>query len=271
MSLESIIKSIEELDLSKKDLREIIKISTEKKRSLPNLTGPNTRKKKRGKSAWNFFMAKEHNPRPEDIPYKEWRTSMGEKWANMDDEEKQPFNDLAIADKLRIEKEMDDSKEDKSESDGSDSEQPSDIDSGAGVGLEDDAPDFEDEEHPISDETHDEKIITDEEDEEVEEVEEEDEEVELVEPIKPVKNKSEYDHFKEIYVSEHHERKYKKSELKKIWNELEDKSEYQEMAKADKRRYKTQKKEYEIAMKKYEKAQMKSIFGSDSEDLSEDE
>ena len=62
---------------------------------------------------------------------------------------------------------------------------------------------------------------------------------------------------KEIYISEHHDRKYKDKELRSIWKELEDKSEYEEMAKADKRRYNTQMKDYEKAKKKYEKAKLK--------------
>ena len=157
----------------------------------------------------------------------------------------------------------------KSESDGSDTEQPSEIDSGAGVGLEDDAPDFEDEEQHLLDETQDVGEVDIEEDDEQEDDKQEEEE--LVEPIEPVKNKTAYKHFKEIYISEHHDRKYKDKELKSIWKELDDKSEYEEMAKADKRRYNTQMKEYEIAKKKYEKAQMKTIFGSDSEDLSDED
>ena len=122
---------------------------------------------------------------------------------------------------------------------------------GEGVGLEEDAPEFEDEEGG--------------------EEGGEQEEQELVEPIEPVKNKSAYIHFKEIYVSEHHDRKYTDKELRSIWKELEDKSEYEEMAKADKRRFKQQEKDYEKAKKKYEKAKLKMEEGAETEDLTDDE
>ena len=62
MSLESIIKLMSELDLNKKDYREIIKVATEKKKEAPNKTGTTTRKKKdpnapkRGKDVFHVLV-----------------------------------------------------------------------------------------------------------------------------------------------------------------------------------------------------------------------
>ena len=295
MSLESIINSIQELDLTKKDLREIIQVATEKKRNAPNKTGTSTRKKKdpnapkRGKTSFMYWCADYREKHQDEGKFS--AKVLGPIWKEMDDEEKEPFVELATADNERYKSEMEAYK---SESDGSDAEQLSDTDTGAGVGLEDDAPDFEDEDHPLLNETQDVGGLDtgDEEEQEqdedhpllngsdvggldiddLEEEEQEEElEEELVEPIEPVKNKSAYKHFKEIYISEHHDRKYKDKELKSIWKGLEDKSEYEEMAKADKRRYKTQMKDYEIAKKKYEKAKLKIEEGAETDDLSDDD
>ena len=269
MSLESIINSIQELDLTKKDLREIIKVATEKKREAPNKTSSSTRKKKdpnapkRGKTSFMYWCADYREKHQDEGKFS--AKVLGPIWKEMDDEDKEPFVKLAEADNERYKSEMEAYK---SESDGSDTEQPSDTDTGAGVGLEDDAPDFEDDEHPLLNETDVGGLDVDDLEEEQEQEEQEEE---LVEPIEPTKYKNPYKHFKEIYVSEHHERKYKDKELKSIWKDLEDKTEYEEMAKADKRRYNTQMKEYEIAKKKYEKAKLKIEEGADTEDLSDDD
>lgn len=269
MSLESIIKSINDLDLTKKDLREIIKVATEKKKDAPNKTGSKTRKKKdpnapkRGKTSFMYWCADYREKHHDEGKFS--AKVLGPIWKEMDDEDKEPFVKLAEADNERYKSEMEAYK---SESDGSDTEQPSDTDTGAGVGLEDDAPEFEDEDHPLLNETQDVGGLDtgDEEEDEQEEQEEE-----LVEPIKPTKYKNPYNHFKEIYVSEHHDRNYTDKELRSIWKELEDKSEYEEMAKADKRRFKQQEKDYEKAKKKYEKAKLKMEEGAETEDLTDDE
>lgn len=256
MSLESIIKSINDLELTKKDLRDIIKVATEKKKVAPNKTGTTTRKKKdpnapkRGKSSWIYFWNdyREKNECPESTTYREWMKIVGPIWTEMDDEEKQPFVELAAADKLRAKKEKEEYEAGKSESDGSDTESKDESELTAseeeavGVGLEDDAPEFED----GDDETP-------------------------KKPIKPSKNKTDYKHFSENYVLEHSDRKYTGTELKQIWKELEDKSEYKEMAMADKKRFKQQMKNYEKDLKKYEKAQLKIEEGAETEDLTDDE
>lgn len=250
MSLESIIKSINDLDLTKKDLKDIIKAATEKKKYAPNKTGSRTRKKKdpnapkRGKTSFMYWCADYREKHQDEGKFS--AKVLGPIWKEMDDEDKEPFVKLAEADNERYKSEMEAYK---SESDGSDTEKTSDT--GEGVGLEEDAPEFEDEEGG--------------------EEGGEQEEQELVEPIEPVKNKSAYIHFKEIYVSEHHDRKYTDKELRSIWKELEDKSEYEEMAKEDKRRFKQQEKEYEKAKKKYEKAKLKIEEGAETEDLTDDE
>jgi high mobility group protein B3 len=249
MSLESIIKLMSELDLSKKEYREIIKVATEKKKVAPNKTGSTTRKKKdpnapkRGKTSFMYWCADYREKHQDEGKFS--AKVLGPIWSEMDGEEKQPFVDLATADGERYKTEMEAYK---SESDGSDteskdeSELTSSEEEAAGVGLEDDAPEFE-----------------------------EDDEETPKKPIEPSKNKTAYKHFAENYVIEHSDRKYKGNELKQIWKELEDKSDYEEMAKADKKRYKQQMKDYEKDLKKYEKAQLKIEEGAETEDLTDDE
>ena len=254
MSLESIIKSINDLELSKKDLRDIIKVATEKKKVAPNKTGSTSRKKKdpnapkRGKTSFMYWCADYREKHQDEGKFS--AKVLGPIWSEMDNEEKQPFVDLAKVDNERYKSEME---EYKSESDGSDteskdeevkSEEESELtgsdEEAAGVGLEDDAPEFE-----------------------------EDDEETPKKPIEPSKNKSAYKHFAENYVIEHSDRKYKGNELKQIWKELEDKSEYEEMAKADKKRHKQQMKDYEKDNKKYKKAQLKIEEGAETEDLTD--
>jgi len=269
MSLESIINSIQEVDLTKKELREIIQVATEKKRNAPNKTGSSTRKKKdpnapkRGKTSFMYWCADYREKHQGEGKFS--AKVLGPIWKEMDDEEKEPFVELATADNERYKSEMELYK---SESDGSDAEQLSDTDTGAGVRLEDDAPEFEDEEDPLLNGSDDVGGLDI---DDLEEEEQDDNDDELIEPIEPVKYKNPYNHFKEIYISEHHDRKYKDKELKSIWKGLDDKSEYEEMTKADKRRYKLQQKEYDIAMKKYEKAKLKIEEGAETEDLSDDD
>jgi hypothetical protein len=252
MSLESIIKSINELELTKKDLREIIKIATEKKREAPNKIGSKSSKKKdpnapkRGKTSFMYWCADYRENHKDEGKFS--AKVLGPFWSEMDDEEKQPFVELATADNERYKSEMDAYK---SESDGSDteskdvevkSEDESELtgseEEAVGVGLEDDAPDFEDVEVPTK-------------------------------PTEPKKSKNAYKHFAETYVLEHTDRKYKSKELHSIWNELEDKSDYEEMEKEDKKRYKQQKKDYVKDLAKYEKAQLKIEEGAETEDLSD--
>ena len=145
MSLESIIKSINDLELTKKDLRDIIKVATEKKKNAPNKTGSKTRKKKdpnapkRGKSSFMYWCADYREKHQDEGKFS--AKVLGPIWKEMDDEEKEPFVELAEADKERYKSEKEAYK---SESDGSDTETTSDT--GEGVGLEEDAPEFEDEE-----------------------------------------------------------------------------------------------------------------------------
>lgn len=254
MSLESILKTINDLELTKKDLRDIIKVATEKKKVAPNKTGSKTRKKKdpnapkRGKSSYMYWCADYRENHKDEGKFS--AKVLGPIWSEMDDEEKQPFVELATADNERYKTEMEAYK---SDSDGSDTESKDEEvksedesvltasdEEAVGVGLEDDAPDFEDgdEETPKK-------------------------------PIEPAKNKNAYKHFEELYVVEHADRKYKSKELKKIWNELEDKSDYEEMAKADKKRYKQQMKDYEKDLEKYQKAQLKIEEGDETEDLTD--
>ena len=252
MSLESIIKSINDLELTKKDLRDIIKVATEKKREAPNKTGSKTRKKKdpnapkRGKTSFMYWCADYREKHQDEGKFS--AKVLGPIWKEMDDEDKQPFVELANADNERYKSELEAYK---SESDGSDTESKdeevkSDENSeltgseeeAAGVGLEDDAPKFEDVEVPTK-------------------------------PTEPTKNKNAYKHFAETYVLEHTDRKYKSKELKQIWSDLEDKSEYEEMEKEDKKRYKQQMKDYEKDLEKYEKAQLKIEEGAETEDLTD--
>ena len=253
MSLESIIQSINDLELTKKDLRDIIKVATEKKKEAPSKTGSKTRKKKdpnapkRGKTSFMYWCADYREKHKDEGKFS--AKVLGPIWKEMDDEEKEPFVELANADNERYKTELEAYK---SESDGSDtdskdeevkseeSELTGSEEEAAGVGLEDDVPNFEDEDEETP-----------------------------KKPIEPSKNKSAYKYFAENYVIEHSDRKYKSNELKQIWKELEDKSDYEEMAKEDKKRYKQQMKDYEKDLEKYEKAQVKMIFGSDTEDLSD--
>ena len=121
MSLESIIKSINDLELTKKDLREIIKVATEKKREAPNKTGSTTRKKKdpnapkRGKTSFMYWCADYREKHQDEGKFSV--KVLGPIWSEMDDEEKEPFVELATADNERYKTEMDAYK---SESDGSD-------------------------------------------------------------------------------------------------------------------------------------------------------
>ena len=123
MSLESIIKSINDLELTKKDLREIIKVATEKKREAPNNTGAKTRKKKdpnapkRGKSSYMYWCADYREKHKDEGKFS--AKVLGPIWKEMDDEEKEPFVELANADNERYKTEMEAYK---SVSEGSDTE-----------------------------------------------------------------------------------------------------------------------------------------------------
>lgn len=254
MSLESIIKLMSELDLNKKDYREIIKVATEKKKEAPNKTGSKTSKKKdpnapkRGKTSFMYWCADYRKEHQDEGKFS--AKVLGPIWSEMDNEEKQPFVELAAADGERYKTEMEAYKSDSEESDteSKDEEVKSEDESeltaseeeAAGVGLEDEALESED-----GDEDTPKK------------------------PIEPSKNKTAYKHFAENYVLEHSDRKYNGKELRKIWKDLEDKSEYEEMAKADKKRHKQQMKDYEKDLAKYEKAQLKIEEGAETEDLTD--
>ena len=61
----------------------------------------------------------------------------------------------------------------------------------------------------------------------------------------PKKNVNSYMHFSRVIRAKHKDVKYTASVLKVMWNDLDDKSEFEEMAKVDKERYLKEKKEYE--------------------------
>lgn len=64
-------------------------------------------------------------------------------------------------------------------------------------------------------------------------------------PNAPKKNLNSYFHFCKVTREKHPDVKYTGAALKVMWADLDDKSEYQEMAKLDKERYLKEKKEYE--------------------------
>ena len=64
-------------------------------------------------------------------------------------------------------------------------------------------------------------------------------------PDAPKKNVNSYMHFSRVIRAKHPDVKHTAAALKVMWADLDDKSEYQEMAKADKDRYLKEKKEYE--------------------------
>ena len=64
-------------------------------------------------------------------------------------------------------------------------------------------------------------------------------------PDAPKKNVNSYMHFSRVIRAKHPDVKHTAAALKVMWADLDDKSEYQEMAKADKERYLKEKKEYE--------------------------
>ena len=64
-------------------------------------------------------------------------------------------------------------------------------------------------------------------------------------PDAPKKNVNSYMHFSRVIRAKHPDVKHTAAALKVMWADLDDKSEYEEMAKADKERYLKEKKEYE--------------------------
>ena len=64
-------------------------------------------------------------------------------------------------------------------------------------------------------------------------------------PDAPKKNVNSYMHFSRVIRAKHPNVKHTAAALKVMWADLDDKSEYEEMAKADKERYLKEKKEYE--------------------------
>ena len=64
-------------------------------------------------------------------------------------------------------------------------------------------------------------------------------------PDAPKKNVNSYMHFSSVIRAKHPDVKHTAAALKVMWADLDDKSEYEEMAKADKERYLKEKKEYE--------------------------
>jgi len=64
-------------------------------------------------------------------------------------------------------------------------------------------------------------------------------------PDAPKKNVNSYMHFSRVIRAKHPNVKHTAAALKVMWADLDDKSEYEEMAKADKKRYLKEKKEYE--------------------------
>ena len=64
-------------------------------------------------------------------------------------------------------------------------------------------------------------------------------------PEAPKKNVNSYMHFSRVIRAKHPDVKHTAAALKVMWADLDDKSEYQKMAKLDKERYLKEKKEYE--------------------------
>jgi len=64
-------------------------------------------------------------------------------------------------------------------------------------------------------------------------------------PDAPKKNVNSYMHFSRVIRAKHPDVKHTAAALKVMWADLDDKSEYEEMAKVDKERYLKEKKEYE--------------------------
>lgn len=64
-------------------------------------------------------------------------------------------------------------------------------------------------------------------------------------PNAPKKNQNSWMHFSRVIRSKHPDVKHTAAALKVMWADLDDKSEYEEMAKVDKERYLKEKKEYE--------------------------
>jgi len=145
---------------------------------------------KRGLSAWIIFtneqrpIFKENNPESSTT---ELTTLMSQEWKKMTDEDKKKYTDLAIVDKQRYMKEME-------EYDTSDSEN----------------------EKP--------KKVKD--------------------PNAPKKNQNSWMQFCKVTRAKHPDVKHTVAALKVMWADLDDKSEYEIMAKLDKERYLKEKKEY---------------------------
>jgi hypothetical protein len=148
---------------------------------------------KRGLSAWIIFtneqrpIFKENNPESSTT---ELTTLMSQEWKNMTDEDKKKYTDLAVVDKQRYMKEME-------EYDTSDSEN----------------------EKPIK--AKKEKDTN-----------------------APKKNQNSWMHFCKVTRAKHPDVKHTVAALKVMWADLDDKSEYEIMAKLDKERYLKEKKEY---------------------------
>ena len=153
---------------------------------------------KRALSAWIIYTNELRSKFKADNPDKsttELTTLMSQEWRNMTDEDKKKYTDLAIVDKERYMKEMDEY-ESNSDNDSSDSEKP--------------------------------KKVKKEKD-----------------PKAPKKNQNSWMHFCNETRAKHPDVKHTVAALKVMWADLDDKSEYEEMAKTDKVRYLKEKKEYE--------------------------
>ena len=153
---------------------------------------------KRALSAWIIYTNELRSKFKADNPDKsttELTTLMSQEWRNMTDEDKKKYTDLAIVDKERYMKEMDEY-ESNSDNDSSDSEKP--------------------------------KKVKKEKD-----------------PKAPNKNQNSWMQFCNETRAKHPDVKHTVAALKVMWADLDDKSEYEEMAKTDKVRYLKEKKEYE--------------------------
>ena len=163
---------------------------------------------KRSLSAWIIYTTEQRPKFKAENPEKsntELTTLMSQEWRNMTDEDKKKYVDLAIVDKQRYMKEKEEY-ESNSENDNSESENDN-----TESESENDKP----------------KKTKKEKD-----------------PNAPKKNVNSWMHFCKVTRAKHQNVKHTVAALKVMWADLDDKSDYEEMAKADKERYLKEKKEY---------------------------
>jgi len=186
--LNNIVETFSGKDFTIDDIKGMDTFMKPKKNKNKKVKDPNA--PKRGLSAWIIFtneqrpIFKENNPESSTT---ELTTLMSQEWKNMTDEDKKKYTDLAVVDKQRYMKEME-------EYDTSDSEN----------------------EKP--------KKVKD--------------------PNTPKKNQNSWMHFCKATRAKHPDVKHTVAALKVMWADLDDKSEYEVMAKLDKERYIKEKKEY---------------------------